>query len=99
MVARAIAFSNPCTNGQSVGDGRSLAYFSGNHSVWHDVAIAAEGTPFQQRVWNQLRQIPAGHTITYGELAEALGEAKAVRAVATRLMHIIQWRSPFPVIE
>lgn len=61
---------------------RLTAYFDGDCSVWDGMAIAAEGSPFQQRVWHQLRQIPAGQTITYGELAEALGDPKAVRAVA-----------------
>jgi O-6-methylguanine DNA methyltransferase len=39
------------------------------------------GTEFQQRVWNALRQIPAGRTKSYGEIARAIGKAKAVRAV------------------
>jgi AraC family transcriptional regulator of adaptative response/methylated-DNA-[protein]-cysteine methyltransferase len=41
------------------------------------------GTAFQQRVWKALRDIPAGTTLTYGELAERIGSPAAVRAVAT----------------
>ena len=38
-----------------------------------------EGTPFQRRVWQALREIPAGQTLTYGQLAERLGTgARAV---------------------
>ncbi|CAO4174263.1 bifunctional DNA-binding transcriptional regulator/O6-methylguanine-DNA methyltransferase Ada [Methylorubrum populi] len=40
------------------------------------------GTAFQQRVWQALRRIPAGATATYAEIARAIGEPAAVRAVA-----------------
>lgn len=40
------------------------------------------GTAFQRRVWMALRAIPAGKTATYSEIAEQIGDAKAVRAVA-----------------
>ena len=40
------------------------------------------GTAFQQRVWQALQQIPAGATTTYTELAAAIGQPRAVRAVA-----------------
>ncbi len=44
-----------------------------------DVDIELEGTPFQQRVWSELRAIPAGETLTYGQLAERIGSgARAV---------------------
>lgn len=41
-----------------------------------------QGTAFQQRVWQALRQIPVGSTVSYTELAERIGAPKAVRAVA-----------------
>ena len=41
----------------------------------------AGGTPFQRKVWDALRQIPAGQTESYGRLAAALGAPKAARAV------------------
>ncbi|MEJ2693079.1 MAG: methylated-DNA--[protein]-cysteine S-methyltransferase [Candidatus Thiodiazotropha sp.] len=44
-----------------------------------DFAIELDGTPFQQRVWQELRAIRAGETLTYGQLAERLGSgARAV---------------------
>jgi AraC family transcriptional regulator of adaptative response/methylated-DNA-[protein]-cysteine methyltransferase len=43
--------------------------------------VDVRGTAFQQRVWDMLRRIPAGQTWTYGQLAEAIGAPKAVRAV------------------
>ncbi len=39
------------------------------------------GTDFQKKVWNALRKIPPGKTKSYGEIAEAIGKPKAVRAV------------------
>jgi methylated-DNA-[protein]-cysteine S-methyltransferase len=72
----------PTANPLGMSD-RLNAYFAGDCTVWDEVTIAADGTPFQQRVWNQLRQISAGQTMTYGDLAQSLGDVKAVRAVAT----------------
>ncbi len=46
-----------------------------------DIPLDVVGTAFQQRVWDALRQIPAGETRSYGELAAALGNPKASRAV------------------
>ncbi|MEP3051110.1 MAG: bifunctional DNA-binding transcriptional regulator/O6-methylguanine-DNA methyltransferase Ada [Erythrobacter sp.] len=45
------------------------------------IPLDVKGTAFQQRVWEQLRRIPAGETRSYGELAAALGNPKASRAV------------------
>lgn len=47
-----------------------------------DLPLDIRGTSFQQRVWQALRRIPAGSTATYSEVAAAIGEPKAVRAVA-----------------
>ncbi|MCC7492028.1 MAG: methylated-DNA--[protein]-cysteine S-methyltransferase [Fimbriimonadaceae bacterium] len=46
-----------------------------------DLPLAAPGSPFQERVWAALRQIPYGQTRTYAELAAALGKPGAARAV------------------
>lgn len=46
-----------------------------------DIPLDVKGTAFQQRVWQTLREIPAGETRSYGELAAALGNPKASRAV------------------
>ncbi len=47
-----------------------------------DLPLDVRGTAFQQRVWDALRHIPAGETLTYAEVAERIGAPKAVRAVA-----------------
>lgn len=57
------------------------AYFKGEREVF-DLPLHAGGTPFQQSVWRALCAIPYGETRSYRELAEAIGNPKAVRAVA-----------------
>lgn len=47
-----------------------------------DLPLDVQGTAFQQRVWHALREIPAGATATYQEIAVRIGAPKAVRAVA-----------------
>jgi O-6-methylguanine DNA methyltransferase len=56
-------------------------YFAGERRDF-DVPIHVPGTPFQSRVWSELRKIPSGTTTTYGRIAEAIGHPTAVRAVA-----------------
>lgn len=48
----------------------------------HDLPLDIRGTAFQCRVWEALRRVPAGTTLTYAQLAERIGAPKAVRAVA-----------------
>jgi AraC family transcriptional regulator of adaptative response/methylated-DNA-[protein]-cysteine methyltransferase len=47
-----------------------------------DLPLDMRGTAFQQRVWQALREVPAGETVSYAEVARRIGEPKAVRAVA-----------------
>ncbi|MCO6057455.1 methylated-DNA--[protein]-cysteine S-methyltransferase [Pseudomonas sp. MOB-449] len=57
-------------------------YFEGRLKRF-DLPLAPRGTPFQQQVWQALLQIPYGQTTCYSELAERIGNPKAVRAVGT----------------
>jgi len=57
------------------------AYFDGDMHALDFIPVATQGTAFQQCVWQALRFIPAGQTISYGELAIRLGKPAAVRAV------------------
>ena len=60
---------------------RELAlYFSGALKTF-SVPLIFPGTPFQQQVWKQLLEIPYGETRSYEQLATAIGQPKAVRAV------------------
>jgi methylated-DNA-[protein]-cysteine S-methyltransferase len=55
-------------------------YFAGTRTAF-DLPLAPRGTPFQERVWAALREIPYGETTSYGELAERIGSPGAARAV------------------
>jgi methylated-DNA-[protein]-cysteine S-methyltransferase len=56
------------------------AYFEGTLTRF-DLPLELQGTDFQRRVWAQLREIPYGETISYGELARRVGSPGASRAV------------------
>lgn len=56
-------------------------YFEGNRKSF-DVPLELKGTEFQQKVWRQLQNIPHGKTRSYKEQAQAIGDERAVRAVA-----------------
>lgn len=55
-------------------------YFAGELRAF-GLALAAPGTPFQRRVWDELVRIPYGATAGYAELARRIGAPRAVRAV------------------
>jgi methylated-DNA-[protein]-cysteine S-methyltransferase len=58
------------------------AYFAGERQDF-DIKLNPAGTPFQRSVWNALTEIPYGETRTYGEIAAAVGQPQAARAVGT----------------
>ena len=68
------------------------AYFEGELREF-DLPLAPQGTGFQLRVWEALRAIPYGETISYGELARRVGDPGAARAVG-----LANGRNPLPVI-
>ncbi len=51
-------------------------------AVGLDLPLDIRGTAFQQRVWQALREIPAGETASYSEIARRISSPKSVRAVA-----------------
>ncbi len=55
-------------------------YFEGTRKVF-TVPLSLKGTPFQMKVWEELRKIPYGETLSYGQIAENVGNPKAARAV------------------
>lgn len=68
------------------------AYFSGALREF-ELPIKLEGTEFQMRVWNELRAIPYGVTISYGHLARQVGNPRACRAVG-----LANGRNPIGII-
>jgi AraC family transcriptional regulator of adaptative response/methylated-DNA-[protein]-cysteine methyltransferase len=63
-------------------DGQLTDYFAGRRSAF-DLPLMAPGSPFQERAWAALRQIPVGSTLTYEELAADAGRPGAQRAAGT----------------
>lgn len=60
-------------------------YFSAQRKSFDLPLQPAWGTPFQRTVWQALQRIPYGHTSTYGDIARAIGNPKAVRAVGAAI--------------
>ena len=60
--------------------GQLRSYMLGELQAFH-IPLRMAGTPFQQRVWTLLCDIPFGQTISYGELARRVGDPGAARAV------------------
>lgn len=67
-------------------------YFTKKRTQFN-LALQPQGTEFQQAVWQALLQIPYGKSISYGELAKAIGNPKACRAVGGA-----NNRNPIPII-
>jgi AraC family transcriptional regulator of adaptative response/methylated-DNA-[protein]-cysteine methyltransferase len=55
-------------------------YFAGTRATF-SVPVVTRGTPFQERVWSELRRIPYGETRSYEDVARAVGASAASRAV------------------
>ncbi|MCW3098523.1 MAG: methylated-DNA/protein-cysteine methyltransferase [Chthonomonadaceae bacterium] len=68
------------------------AYFAGQLTEF-DLPLAPGGTEFQQKVWQELRRIPYGTTLSYGELARRIGNPNASRAVG-----LANGRNPISII-
>ena len=67
-------------------------YFAGERTAF-DLPLHPIGTPFQVAVWWALAKIPYGSTISYGELAQRIGQPLAVRAVGAA-----NGRNPLPIV-
>ena len=72
--------------------GQLLAYFAGERRAF-DLPLSTRGTPFQEKVWRVLRDIPYGETRSYRQVAEAIGAPKAARAVG-----MANNRNPIPIL-
>ncbi|HET7844521.1 MAG TPA: methylated-DNA--[protein]-cysteine S-methyltransferase [Xanthomonadales bacterium] len=67
-------------------------YFAGARRTF-DLPLAPRGSDFQLRVWQALRAIPWGRTVSYSEVARRIGELEAVRAVGAA-----NGRNPLPIV-
>lgn len=69
------------------------AYFAGDLDAVAAVTVATNGTDFQRLVWDALRRIPAGETVSYGALAARIGRPTASRAVG-----LANGANPIPIV-
>jgi O-6-methylguanine DNA methyltransferase len=69
------------------------AYFNGEVDAIEEIQTATGGTTFQRDVWKALREIPAGTTISYGQLAASLGRAGSARAIGAA-----NGANPIPIV-
>jgi methylated-DNA-[protein]-cysteine S-methyltransferase len=69
-----------------------IEYLDGTRTTF-DLPLEALGSAFEHRVWNALRTIPYGTTMSYGELALRLGDVSATRAVGAA-----NGKNPIPII-
>jgi methylated-DNA-[protein]-cysteine S-methyltransferase len=69
------------------------AYFAGELEDF-DLSLAPEGTDFQKKVWRRLCEIPFGETISYGQLAQRIGNPTASRAVG-----LANGSNPIPIVS
>jgi methylated-DNA-[protein]-cysteine S-methyltransferase len=67
-------------------------YFAGRRRQF-DLSLMPNGTPFQQRVWRALLDVPYGATISYGQLAARIGQPTASRAVG-----LANGSNPLPIV-
>ena len=56
-------------------------YFAGRNPAPSQIPLAPRGTPFRRMIWQRLRNIPYGETVTYGQIARELGESMSAQAV------------------
>lgn len=82
--------SNAAAFGEAV---RQLEdYFAGRRTTF-DLRLAPQGTAFQQRVWKALLKIPFGQAVSYSDIASAIGNPNAMRAVG-----LANGRNPIPIV-
>lgn len=84
--------ADPASEPFCAGAEQLAAYFAGRLTEF-TLPLAPAGTPFQRRVWAGLRAIPYGETLSYGQLANKIGNPTAARAVG-----LANGRNPIAVV-
>jgi len=72
---------------------KQLKEYFNRHRKEFDLPLELLGTEFQKKVWNELKKIPYGETISYGDLANRMGDKNLMRAVAAA-----NGANPIPII-
>lgn len=72
---------------------RVRAYFAGDLAAIDGITSDGGGTEFERRVWAELKRIPCGRTVSYGDVSRLLGDAKLARAVG-----LANGRNPISIV-
>lgn len=72
-------------------------YFEGNVDPL-DLPLAPRGTPFQQEVWTLLREIPAGTTVTYGQLARRIADHRQLPSMSAQAVGSAVGHNPLTIL-
>ena len=72
-------------------------YFSGKIPTTK-LDIKLEGTEFRQKVWEILKKIPYGETMTYGEIAKILAEQKKIKKMSSQAVGNAVGHNPIPIV-
>lgn len=83
----ALAHTAPLADHQPHWHEQLMRYVEGELQTLESLPLRLQGTAFQQAVWQALRQIPAGQTRTYAQLARSIDRPQAARAVGQALRH------------
>ena len=73
-------------------------YFAGKNPDINSLSLKAAGTPFQQDVWNRLRSIPYGCTVTYGQLAAQIAADRGVARMSAQAVGQAVGANPISII-
>lgn len=73
-------------------------YFAGNAPSTEALQIRPSGTPFQQEVWDHLRQIPYGQTVTYGQIAADIAKHRGIRRMSAQAVGQAVGANPIPIV-
>ncbi len=73
-------------------------YFQGNEPQISSLVLKPAGTPFQQKVWSYLLEIPYGQTVTYGDIARKLAKDRGIRVMSAQAVGSAIGRNPISIL-
>jgi methylated-DNA-[protein]-cysteine S-methyltransferase len=72
-------------------------YFAGQAPV-HDIRLAPNGSPFRQKVWNILLEIPLGQVVTYGQIAGRIAQTEGLKSLSAQAVGGAVGHNPISIL-
>ena len=93
-------YSGPCSTDHAISAAINWLdqYFAGKNPDINSLPLKAVGTPFQQDVWNRLRSIPYGCTVTYGQLAAQIAADQGIDRMSAQAVGQAVGANPISII-